>query len=110
MKVEEILKLKEAGFDNDSIIRFANAVEKLDAEEQKPEIPAEKPAEDAKPIKPVQQEIPEWVSALTSELQGLRKTIQASNIRSVQDNDINQPKTAVEVMAEVLNAPGGKTK
>lgn len=31
MKVEEILKLKEAGFDNESIIKFANAVEKLDA-------------------------------------------------------------------------------
>ena len=29
MKVEEILKLKEAGFDNESIIKFANAVEKL---------------------------------------------------------------------------------
>lgn len=112
MKVEEILKLKEAGFDNDSIIKFANAVERLDAEEQKPEIPAEKPAEDAKPIKPIKpvQEIPEWVSALTSELQGLRKTIQASNVRSVQENDIIKPKTAVEVMAEVLNAPGGKTK
>ena len=109
MKVEEILKLKEAGFDNESIIKFANAVEKLDAEDQKPEIPAEKPAEEPKIIKPV-QEIPEWVSALTSELQGLRKTIQASNIRSVQENDIIKPKTAVEVMAEVLNAPGGKTK
>lgn len=109
MKVEEILKLKEAGFDNDSIIKFANAVEKLDAEEQKPEIPAEKPAEDAKSIKPV-QEIPEWVSALTSELQGLRKTIQASNIRSVQDNDISKPKTASEILADVLNAPGGNKK
>ena len=109
MKVEEILKLKEAGFDNESIIKFANAVEKLDAEEQKPEIPAEKPAEEAKTIKPV-QEIPEWVSALTSELQGLRKTIQASNIRSVQDNDITKPKTASEILADVLNAPGGKTK
>lgn len=110
MKVEEILKLKEAGFDNDSIIKFANAVEKLDAEEQKPEIPAEKPAEDdAKSIKPV-QEIPEWVSALTSELQGLRKTIQASNIRSVQENDIIKPKTASEILADVLNAPGGNKK
>ena len=109
MKVEEILKLKEAGFDNESIIKFANAVEKLDAEEQKPEIPAEKPAEEPKTIKPV-QEIPEWVSALTSELQGLRKTIQASNIRSVQDNDISKPKTASEILADVLNAPGGNKK
>ena len=109
MKVEEILKLKEAGFDNDSIIKFANAVEKLDAEEQKTENPAEKPTESEKPIKPV-QEIPEWVSALTSELQGLRKTIQASNIRSVQENDIIKPKTASEILADVLNAPGGKTK
>lgn len=108
MKIEEILKLKDAGFDNESIIKFASAVEKLDAEEQPkiaPEKAAEAPKEPEKPVTP-----PEWTTTLIDEIKGLKATIQASNIRSVQDNDIPKQKTAVEVMAEVLNAPGGKTK
>ena len=105
MKVEEILKLKDAGFDNDTIIRFAGAVQVLDAEESAENAP-EKPQEEAKPIKPV-QEIPEWVSGLSAQINALTKTIQASNVRSVQDNSITTTKSAVDVMAEVLNK-GGK--
>lgn len=109
MKIEEILKLKDAGFDNDSIIKFASAVQRLDEEEKPADKAPEKPSEAPEAIKPV-QEIPEWSTTLINEIKGLKQTIQASNIRSIQQNELPKQKTAVEVMAEVLNAPGGKTK
>ena len=105
MKVEEILKLKDAGFDNESIIKFAGAVQAMDDEEKAENAP-EKPQEAPKPIKSV-QEIPEWATLLKDEIQGLKKTIQASNIRAVQNNEIQAPKSAVDVLSEVLNK-GGK--
>ena len=105
MKIEEILKLKDAGFDNESIIKFASAVERLDAEEQPekaPEKAAEAPKEPEKTVTP-----PEWTTTLINEIKGLKATIQASNVRNVQDNSITTTKSAVDVMTEVLNR-GGK--
>lgn len=105
MKIEEILKLKDAGFDNESIIKFASAVERLDAEEQPektPEKAVEAPKEPEKPVTP-----PEWTTTLINEIKGLKATIQASNVRNVQDNSITTTKSAVDVMTEVLNR-GGK--
>ena len=105
MKIEEILKLKDAGFDNESIIKFASAVERLDAEEQPekaPEKAQEAPKEPEKPVTP-----PEWTTTLIDEIKGLKATIQASNIRAVQDNSLTTTKSAVDVMTEVLNR-GGK--
>ena len=108
MKTEEILKLKDAGFSNDDIIKFASAVDQL------PEAPQEMNAEDSEAAAPSAvtskpETAPAWAESLTAQISALTRTIQATNARNVSMPTPEQ-KDASQILGEVLNAAGNKER
>lgn len=108
MKTEEILKLKDAGFDNDMIIKFASAVDKL------PEAPQEITAEVSEAaapsaVTPKPESAPAWAENLAAQINALTRTIQATNARSV-DMPTPEKKDASQILGEVLNAAANKER
>ena len=108
MKTEEILKLKDAGFSNDDIIRFASAVDQL------PEAPQEITAEVSEAaapstVTPKPETTPAWAESLTAQISALTRTIQATNARSVS-MPTPEKKDASQILGEVLNAAASKER
>ena len=108
MKTEEILKLKDAGFANDDIIKFAAAVDQLPEEPQEINAEAsEAAAPSAVTSKP--ETVPAWAESLTAQISALTRTIQATNARNVSMPTPEQ-KDASQILGEVLNAAGNKER
>ena len=108
MKTEEILKLKDAGFSNDDIIKFASAVDQL------PEAPQELTAEVSEAAAPSAvtskpETVPAWAESLTAQISALTRTIQATNARNVS-MPTPEKKDASQILGEVLNAAGNKER
>lgn len=106
MKIEDVLKLKDAGFTNDDIIRFSGAYDEIS--EQPPAIeqdPAEVPT-----ISTTNTTPPEWsakIDALTARINELQKTIQASNMRTAQMPE-TITKSPAEILGDVIAPPVNK--
>ena len=108
MKTEEILKLKDAGFANDDIIKFAAAVYQLPEAPQ--EITAEVSEADApSAVTSKPETVPAWAESLTAQISALTRTIQATNARNVSMPTPEQ-KDASQILGEVLNAAGNKER
>ena len=108
MRTEEILKLKDAGFANDDIIKFAAAVDQL------PEAPQEITAEVSEAaapstVTPKPETVPAWAENLTAQISALTRTIQATNARSV-NMPTPEKKDASQILGEVLNAAASKER
>lgn len=108
MKTEDILKLKDAGFSDDVIIKFASAVDELPEAPQEPTAEvSEAAAPSAVTSKP--ETVPAWAENLTAQISALTRTIQATNARSVSMPTPEQ-KDASQILGEVLNAAGNKER
>ena len=108
MTTEEILKLKDAGFANDDIIKFAAAVDQLPEAPQEPTAEvSEAAAPSAVTSKP--ETVPAWAESLTAQISALTRTIQATNARNVSMPTPEQ-KDASQILGEVLNAAGNKER
>lgn len=97
MKTEDILKLKDAGFSNDDIIRFASAYD-----ETLPEAPQETPV--IPETQTATETIPAWADAFAKQIGALTKTIQAMNTRSVNIPATTQ-KDPADILGEVIAPP-----
>ena len=108
MKTEEILKLKDAGFSNDDIIKFASAVDQLPEEPQEINAEAsEAAAPSAVTSKP--ETVPAWAESLTAQISALTRTIQATNARNVSMPTLEK-KDAFQILGDVLNAAASKER
>lgn len=108
MKTEEILKLKDAGFSNEDIIKFASAVDQL------PEAPQEINAEASEAAAPSAvtskpETTPAWAESLTAQISALTRTIQATNARNVS-MPTPEKKDASQILGDVLNAAASKER
>lgn len=97
MKTEDILKLKDAGFTNEDIIKFASAYDAT----MVPEAPQDPPV--SLETEKTPESSPAWVNSLSSQIEALTRTIQATNARSV---NIPKPeiKDPAQILGDVLNA------
>lgn len=107
MKTEDILKLKDAGFSNDDIIKFATAYDAT----MIPEAPQDTPANPEPAPKPETtsnaEKVPAWAEQFSQEIKNLTRTIQASNIRNVSMPE-TKTKDPVDILGELIAPPLNK--
>lgn len=90
MKIEDIIRLKQEGFEKEDILALAPFIDK----EEKPVI-AEAPKVEK------QEEKDDKSQAIMDKLNNLTELIHTSNIR--QNSTAEEPKTAEDVLAEIIN-------
>lgn len=90
MKIEDIIRLKQEGFEKEDILALAPFIDK----EEKPVIPVEVQKEQPEPKEDKTQIIMDKLNSLTD-------LIHTSNIRQASTAD--EPKTAEDIIAEVIN-------
>ena len=103
MKLEQIIKLKELGFSTDDILHLAPLMEQ-DLKEDPVKVEEPKPEPIPEPKKDEPKSVA--VTAIMEKLNDLTTLIHASNISS---SSAETPKTAEDVIAEIIN-PSYKKK
>lgn len=91
MKIEDIIRLKQEGFEKEDILALAPFIDK---EEAKPVIQQEAPKVEKVEQNNQNKEIMDKLNSLTD-------LIHTSNIR--QNSTAEEPKTAEDVIAEIIN-------
>ena len=90
MKIEDIIRLKQEGFEKEDILALAPFIDK-----------EEKPAVIPEAVKQEQPEAKNDNKEIMDKLNSLTELIHTSNIR--QNSTAEEPKTAEDVIAEIIN-------
>lgn len=101
-KIEDILKLIEAGYSKEEINALTSEVKTEATEEVKEETPAEQPEPKTDPAEVQQEGNTELLKQLTAEMAELRKQIQKRNL-SETFTDTPKPDRSQEILASLIN-------
>lgn len=101
-KIEDILKLIEAGYSKEEINALTSEVKTEATEEVKEETPAEQPEPKTEPAEVQQEGNTELLKQLTAEMAELRKQIQKRNL-SETFTDTPKPDRSQEILASLIN-------
>ena len=97
MKIEDIIRLKQEGFAKEDILALAPFIDKEEKQELKSGVV---PTADVNEMK-VSVVTKEDLNNVMDKLNGLTDLIHTSNIR--QNSTAEEPKTAEDVIAEIIN-------
>lgn len=101
-KIEDILKLIEAGYSKDEITALTAEVKTEVTPEVKAEEPAEQPEPKTEPAEVPSEGNDELLRQLTAEMAELRKQIQKRNL-SETFTDTPKPERSQEILASLIN-------
>lgn len=97
MKIEDIIRLKQEGFEKEDILALAPFIDKEEKPELKSGIVPTAVEGEAKTVTVTKED----VDKMMDKLNGLTDLIHTSNIR--QNSTAEEPKTAEDVIAEIIN-------